>query len=157
MFWLKLYGENDSSVIWLCDLNQDILVEKRRATCKHFEASIEKREPRGNISQPRPAASASKTFPSVPFFLPWLQKPFTRCPFFLTSITWEKPNYTWNIFPESSQNNYSNNILFLNPWLLHKDWLLFIVPMLGSLQKINKTILLPFRKVAICAEEIFSP
>ena len=21
-------------------------------------------------------------FPEVPFFLPWLQKPFTRCPFF---------------------------------------------------------------------------
>ena len=31
---------------------------------------------------------------------------------FSTSITWEKPNYTWNIFPESSQNNYSNKILF---------------------------------------------
>ena len=29
------------------------------------------------------SASALKTFPSVPFFLPWLQKPFTHCPFFI--------------------------------------------------------------------------
>ena len=56
---------------------------------------------------------------------PRLQKPCPWFPFFYlgfknlllailfsTSITWEKPNYTWNIFPESSQNNYSNKILF---------------------------------------------
>ena len=45
---------------------------------------------------------------SAPFFQPWLRKPFTCC-HFSTLIT---SNYTRNIFPESSQNNYSYKILF---------------------------------------------
>ena len=52
----------------------------------------------GNISQPQPvhfSASASKNFPSVPFFLPWLQKTFTCCPFFNLGNFGQTSNQTW--------------------------------------------------------------
>ena len=103
LFWLKLYGEND--------LSHSILVEKERATRKHFEASVEKREPREHFS----ASAYGLGFKNLSLgslFSTLASKTFYLLPFFSTSITWEKPNYTWNIFPESSQNNYSNKILF---------------------------------------------
>ena len=60
--------------IWF-DISKVTSVEKRELR-KHFSALA------CSFLGLKNAASASKTFPLVPFFLPWLQKPFTFCPFF---------------------------------------------------------------------------
>ena len=73
--------------------------------------SVEKREPRGTFLSLGLRPRLRKPFPRFPFFYLGF-KNLLLAALFSTSITWEKPNYTWNIFPESSQNNYSNKILW---------------------------------------------
>ena len=100
LFW-KLCWLLSSEVIWSTSDLRFVQV-----------ISVEKRKPRGTFLSLGLRPWLQKPFPKFPFFLPWLRKPFTCCPF-LTLITWEKSNYTWNSFPESSQNNHSNKILLL--------------------------------------------
>ena len=108
MFWLKLYREN----VFLCNLiYPQITLAEKEATHKHFKHSVEKTGTSGNISQPPPVASA-------PFFPTSLRKPFTRCHFSTLIIS----NYNRNIFPESSQNNYSNKMLCHNLKFFYLCW-----------------------------------
>ena len=88
--------------------------------------SVEKREPQGTFLSLGLQPRLQKPFPWFPFFYLGF-KNLLLATLFSTSITWEKPNYTWNIFPESSQNNYSNKILFMadDPHSLHKIHLIY--------------------------------
>ena len=72
---------------------------KKRASRKHFEASVEKREPQG-------------TFLSLGL-QPRLQKTFLRFPFFYLSNLGKTKIRRGQIFPQSSKHNYRNKILFL--------------------------------------------
>ena len=71
---------------------------KKRASRKHFEASVEKREPRGTFLSLGLRPRLRKPFPRFPFFYLGF-KNLLLAALFSTSITWEKPNYTWNTFP----------------------------------------------------------
>ena len=69
-----------------------------------------RKETSGNISQPWTTASASKTFPSVPFYLP-------RQHGKISNQTWT--NFSSDVARTIIETKYSYSFLFINIFILH--------------------------------------